>query len=474
MTLQERVCAELRLRLAVLPAETAAWLRRVQDAKDGWGIHLSQIEAFRVTMNVLYEKQTEKYKKVEKAISPDAFAQSYESLCREMVAVQELWRVFRSLLDQRERIERPTSPEVGKGRRLFRSLLGWRRQRAQGAYLPLLDAADLIAADCYNSGVKRPRDEWDILRADRCREPPLVYWEADDSPATVSRGLAVGALDSRVRHYRFQRLPVPVIAIPYDYAACLWLLSFLAHEVGHNLDQDLNLSRALTEQLDQALTKAQSPGLEVRRAVWRNWTAELLADALGILFGGLGFALSLADLLQTIAPLLPGSSAEKPHPHPRLRVRLLAAMLRSCGIPDWTTAAEQLERSESNLPEVLQGYTTDVEIVGETCLKAPLAPLRGHALCELNPELKADARKALDLAAFFNDRGPRPAPERFLFRLVPGATRLALMDNPDGAALHAKGQEFLSAIQPPVFLAPSTDRTRFFQELARTLSPDPE
>src|SRR5215831_6003796 len=116
MTLQERVCAELSQRLAVLPEETAGWLRRAMDARGNWGIHRSQLLALRATMNVLHKKQDDKLRQLEQfqpGTDPAGFARLYSSLSREMVAVAELWRVFRSLLDQRERQLQPAAPAGG-------------------------------------------------------------------------------------------------------------------------------------------------------------------------------------------------------------------------------------------------------------------------------------------------------------------------------------------------------------------------
>jgi hypothetical protein len=469
MTYYQRVCDEMRQRLDVLPSETAAWLRRAEDPRGGFGIHRSQVKALSLTMAVLQEKQLERLAAFEKADDAEEFAGAYRSLCREIVAAQELWRVFHSLLAQRQH-GRPVVPSAGPWWRNVRALLGSRRRAEAGEALPPLDAADLVAADCYNTALRLPRDEWGALDPNQCREPPLVYWEAADSPVTSSRGGAIGVVDLRVRQYRHERLPVPVIALPYDHAGCAWLLSFLAHEVGHNLDQDLSLRQPLADQIGAAAPAA-------RAASWRRWAGEILADALGILFGGLGFALTLADLLCAVAPAFAEPNEQAPHPPPQLRLRLLAALLRQCGVPLWQEAIDRLERDDGNppLPPRLGDYLPDLSGVARACLAQPLPPLgRDHALAELNPDLAGDARRASELARFFAGRGPRPAPERFPWRLVPGAARLALADCGDGPAVHARALGFLGAIEPPAWLDAPAARLAFYRTLVLALRSDIE
>ena len=52
-----------------------------------------------------------------------------------------------------------------------------------------------------------------------------------------------------MRQYRDRMLPIPVVLFPYDQASSMWMLCALAHEVGHNLDHDLEpiTGRRLTD-----------------------------------------------------------------------------------------------------------------------------------------------------------------------------------------------------------------------------------
>jgi hypothetical protein len=461
MTLSERILEELEQRLTVLPQSVEEWLRRARAAEDGWGLHLSQIQALRLTVEGLQQRQKEQFARL-KAPQPAQFTDNYYSLLREMVAAQELWRVFSSLLGQRESQRESDGPAGGIWRR-FRRQPGARKRR------PLLDSADLIAADCYNEALKLPREEWKILASDSYREPPLVYWEAGESPVTAPRGMAVMALDRRlaVSQYRHQRLPVPVIALPYDYAACIWLFAFLAHEVGHDLDQDLGLGQPLAEQIAGAIPDGSSD----RRGVWRQWAGEVLADAVGVLFGGLGFALALADLLRTIAPLSSGEDLRGAHPPPWLRLHLLVALLRACAVEEWKGEIDRLAQDVAAMtqPTTLAAYQNDVETIAETCYTAQLTPLGGRALCELNPNLGRDAHLVSELTNYLKGQPVKLDAEEFPPRLIPGAARLALSSPGDAPRVHEQALKFFDNYRAPLYQRAARSRVAYYQQLVREL-----
>jgi len=179
-----------------------------------------------------------------------------------------------------------------------------------------------------------------MLDADSLREPPLVCPEASPGPITLGRQELLGNLCDAGWRFHDLRLPIPLVLLPIDQIECMWLLPALCHEVGHDVDKDLGL----TAELQQVLADSAAIAPE-RKAVWQRWISEILADALGVLLGNVGFADSLASLLLVLAP---GSrylalDTTAPHPHPLVRIPLVSAMLRRLGVPALAEAAVRLE-----------------------------------------------------------------------------------------------------------------------------------
>ncbi len=183
----------------------------------------------------------------------------------------------------------------------------------------------------------------------------------------------------------------------------------LCHEVGHDVDKDLGLSAELTS----ALAGADSGIAPARREAWQRWTAEILADVFGVLLGNMGFARAVAALLLLLA--LGGRCAELDvlvsHPHPLLRLRLVAAMLRRLGLPALVETAAYLEEEARTAPapDGIAPYLEDVDAVTGVFLATRLRGLGGHSLSELNPELAADVKRAQLLAEYLASGELRPS-----------------------------------------------------------------
>ena len=257
MTLFDRVRAEMRRRaaLTLLSEELQAWKASAAANVDGLGIHGSQLAALEILMDGLKKRQEGALSQLSPALPPRQFAEFHYDLVNEIVGTYDVWCVFRHIIAQR-----------------------------QDQHLkPLLDAADLVAADCYRTCLNRVRD-WGLLTEQQFREPPLVYLEAATSPATVSRGKEIKNLGFPMQRHRYLRLPIPIVTLPFDQATCLWLFCTLHHEVGHDLDQDLELRQELEQYLINRLKTENVPS--DRWEIWQRWTGEILADAFGVLLGG--------------------------------------------------------------------------------------------------------------------------------------------------------------------------------------------
>jgi hypothetical protein len=283
VTLYQRTSAELQRRADLLSQEINAWMGRASSNIEGFGIHKSQFEQLKNMMDALLARQELLLTNLDPALPRQQFAEHYLRLLKEITGTHELWRVFSYIFNQ-----------------LVEERLG-----------PLVDAACLVAADCYLTVLNRARFRG-VIAEGEFREPPLVYLEAELSPATASRGRKVQALGFPVRQYRQLSLPIPIVTLPLDQATSPWLFCSLHHEVGHNLDQDLKLGRELKQGLEQALKAAGVP--DERSQNWKKWSEEILADAFGVLLGGAGFAYSLSCFLMLVAPVSIVLTTEDEHP----------------------------------------------------------------------------------------------------------------------------------------------------------------
>lgn len=289
--------------------------------------------------------------------------------------------------------------------------------------------------------------------------------------------MRVEALGFPLRHYRDMRLPIPIVVLPFDHAGSLWLFCSLHHEVGHNLDQDLKLRVELKRLVTQRLQAENIP--RERLAMWQQWAGEVLADAFGVLLGGAGFGHSLASLLQVLAPLFPALNSGDKHPHPYVRVYLVAAMLRLCGVPGLTEAADFIlqQWDAGQKPVWIEPYVIDSGTVAEVYLNQPLGPLGNRTLRELVPDLAGNTDRVNRLARYlgsgFNrDPDPKQRPP-FPHRLVPVAAQLAFMEKStptiaDLDSIQDLALQYLRAIPRPEFLA-GVDRREFLRMLTQEL-----
>lgn len=426
-----RILAELEHRVGSFPHEVDRLEAAVATDEDGFRIHKTQVSVLKIMMATLLENQRAFLAWLGRDMTDAEFADGVSKLIFEqMSGAQKVWSLFSRAFAARRK------PEMARH----------------------LDTADLLAAECYLLCINRARN-WGVLDENRLREPPLVCPEAFPEPIALGRNELLGSLGALCDvGWRFHdlRLPLPLVLFPPDQIGCVWLLPVLCHEVGHDVDKDLDL----TAEIERVLADRVAIAPE-RRAVWQRWGTEILADALGALLGNAGFADALGSLLLMLAPgpryqALDTSDA---HPHPLVRVPLVAAMLRRLGVPALTDAAARLEASARALPapEGLAPFLGDLDAVAAALLESKLAALHGHALVELNPELAADVNKAWLLADFLAHGELRPSPDRpspFPYRLVPVAAQLAEAI-PGLAPLDAvqqRAEDFVAAIPRPSYL----------------------
>ncbi|WP_434047020.1 MULTISPECIES: hypothetical protein [Sorangium] len=450
-TLRARATAELQRRIDVLPRDVERFEAAAAENARGFGIHASQVLALKILMDELIQRQRWIIEQLGADLSDADYADGFGKLLVEIAGAHGVWGVFSQTLAQRE----------------------------QPALAPSLDAADLVAADCYQTCMNRARN-WGLIPREGMREPPLVCLEAHYGPVAVSRQNPLRVLRSSLRSYRDLRLPIPIVLLPADQTECAWLLSALCHEVGHNVDQDLALSSELARAL---LLDTDGKIPSERQAIWFGWTREILADAIGVLLGNAGLALALASFLLVVAPGSQQGELDRldPHPHPMVRVPLLAALLRRLGVAPLDEAADRLDREWRALraPAWVAPFLDDLGAIAGTFLEKKLDALGGRALAELHPDAAADVRRAAPLARFLASGALRPAPDKpsyFPYRLVPVAAQLAVASEPppaDLGAVQRRAMEFFAAIPRPPMLAGaaslSPQRASSYARLARSV-----
>jgi hypothetical protein len=445
--LRARMLTEIELRVAALLQEVAAIDAAAKGNEGGFGIHATQLRVLGIMMDGLCGQQRAFLERLGGDVTDGEFADGAAALLFEQIpGTQRIWRLFSGALAA--------------------------RRRPGGA--PCLDAADLAAAEGWDLCMSQARN-WSVLDADVLRAPPLVCAEPYPEPLAFGRRALLGVICDAGWRFHDLRLPLPLVLLPADQAECIWMLPALGHEVGHDVDQDLGL----TEEIVAAL--AGSALAPERRALWQRWAAEALADAFGLLLCNAGFVEALAALLLV---MVPGSryralDPTAAHPHPRIRLLLVGAMLRRLGVPALADRAAALESAVQALPapEDVAPFLDDVSAVAALILGRELRALGGHALGEINPELAADVQRTELLAAFLASGRLRPSPDRpsrFPVRLVPAAAGLAVAavgPTADAiAAVQERALAFVGAIPRPTMLggAPlSAGRAAYLARLAR-------
>jgi hypothetical protein len=445
MPFLERVVAETQRRVALLPQEVEEWRNKAEANIDALGIYRSRFRSLHLMMGALAERQRTLQAQLLPTLPLWQFSNIYVNLLTEIVGTHDLWRIFRFIFGQRQ------------------------DERVQ----TLVKAADLVASDCYLSCMDRAR-AWGLVNENQFREPPLVYLEAETSAVTASRGVKFQALNLTLLQYRSQRLPIPIVVLPADQATSIWLFSALHHEVGHNLDQDLKLTPELKQLISERL-KTEGADLG-RRQTWQLWTAEILADVFGVLLGGAGFGHSMASLLLLLAPLSPAILTDDDHPDHYVRVYLVQELLRRCGVPALTEAANQIKQFWDGYqkPAGIESYLKESDIVAEIMLTKPLEALGKRPLLQIVPDLAGDTKRIAGLAKHLRTGLLSPNPKQYTWRLVPPAAQLAFsqLDNPDAAALdkiQERALAFGAAIEIPQFLA-GADHDAFLLQLTNQIS----
>jgi hypothetical protein len=145
-------------------------------------------------------------------------------------------------------------------------------QRQSLPYAEWLLSCDRIAMDCYqvvftNLGVAKSIPS----------PPPFCFMRTGFAPSTIRRGIALKKLGRQLN-------PFPLVQLPYHRLVNPWTLGAVMHEVSHNLQTEVGLSRDIPRNVALRLLKARL-GRSVA-GVWTRWNREMFADMSALLLGG--------------------------------------------------------------------------------------------------------------------------------------------------------------------------------------------
>ncbi|WP_232327652.1 neutral zinc metallopeptidase [Herbidospora yilanensis] len=210
--------------------------------------------------------------------------------------------------------------------------------RLADVFADYLTVADELAWECYEP-VRTYAPRW--------REPPFVFLDRSAEPFSIARGSDYAAEliakpQGTLRRV-VERLPVPLIGVPWFHLRHLPDALVIAHEVGHLVETDLGLTPTL-----QRLIAGSGPD-------WQRWLGEVFADVYATLATGPGYLSALSDFLDTGS----GGTGAGAYPPPEIRLDVVRAVLggavrtRAAEVARALTAGPYPELGGRRLDEIL-------------------------------------------------------------------------------------------------------------------------
>jgi hypothetical protein len=286
----------------------------------------------------------------------------------------------------------------------------------QSAYGEWLVACDRIALDCYQHVFMHLGSTMSIPAP-----PPFSYMRTGFSPATFRRGIPLRRLGRQLN-------PFPLIQLPLHRMVNPWTMGAILHEVSHNLQNELQLERAVPRSILGRLRRGGLPEIVCR--VWTRWNREILGDMLGVMLGGEAFVASLMDVIGRAPSQALRYSPRSVHPTPYLRTFLSCELLSRMGFADRARAFRRAWRGlypsteGTTIPRaVLDSWPSAVPMVVDAVCYTPFPSLGNKSLREViffEPRHQLIIEEAAGRLAKGID--PGVVPERFLL----GAVRTAL------------------------------------------------
>ncbi|HLK66077.1 MAG TPA: hypothetical protein VKU19_21735 [Bryobacteraceae bacterium] len=289
-------------------------------------------------------------------------------------------------------------------------------QRQSQPYGDWLLSCDRIATDCYQAVYANLGTAKSIPAP-----PPFCFMRTGFAPSTIRRGIALKKLGRQLN-------PFPLVQLPYHRLINPWTLGAVMHEVSHNLQTELGLSKDVPRSMARRLLKA-GMGTAVTR-LWTRWNREMFADMNALLLGGPEVLGSLMDVVGRTPALVFGFNPRGVHPTPYLRTLISVELLKRMGFTD---EAEQYRKAwtriysnprAGNIPErVLKTFPEACAHAVDAMCFQPFKTLGGKSLAQVVRFQKKD-RQMVEEAAGRLAAGVDPGiiPGRYLI----AASRVAL------------------------------------------------
>jgi hypothetical protein len=331
-------------------------------------------------------------------------------------------------------------------------------QRDVDAFTAHLGAADGLASACYEPFVRAATERAagpDAAAA--VKEPPLVFYSIDRTPFAQARTktLHPPGLDSedlKVFAPALQRLPVPVIGLPWELANRMPETTLIGHEAGHVIAEDLGLGREAATAIAEA-TFAEDPD-GTRKRCWVAWCDEVFADVIGVLATGGAFVDGLSTELTAASNdiRLARIDTKEPGDYPTaaLRVALCQHVLERVGVapsPTWSATYGQIVGDARD-------YAGDVTVVVDALLERSWTNIGDRRLSAVLPWSAQREAAASALASTMLDGGR--APDLSDVRTCVAASMHAYRENP---GLYAERK--LDTVLAEAVVALRTEQMRF-------------
>ncbi len=238
---------------------------------------------------------------------------------------------------------------------VFRSKLA---QRFDTHFQERLAACDDLAWSCYEPAMQR-------FSAAK-KEPPLVYlnstWSAflRRREATFDKDVEAGkdareTLDEADYRATVKRLPIPLLGLPWFQIAHLPSALLIAHEIGHAVEFDFDLTQTIDDTLHAASLQFDSE--------WRGCASEVFADLYGHLCLGRFFAGSLVDLLLADKKVIADEDTFGLYPTRAYRIELAVNALAFLGLDGQAAEIRDSWESQYGAPQKLLEYRDDAKKV---------------------------------------------------------------------------------------------------------------
>lgn len=396
MNVSDRKLFELTQKLESLGREFTHW-RDKSKANNPLQKHHTQIRRITLQLEGIQAAIFKKLNGLRQSQSEDILSKARE-LELDILEVHRIWEFFRSKF-------------------VLRSV-EW--------FNPYLVAADEFAWACYHVAQQNLTDG--RVSKNDLKQPPLVFFNGGSSPYTLPRNLSYEAEHVPGEELRnlqstsiIKELPIPVIGIPWFQVQHLPEALVIGHEVGHDVEEDFQLTDRIEDLLAEGLKNIQAD----HHPAWQSWLRENFADLYGNLATGPAYVESLIDFLATDKKFTETDRRTAPawgdYPPDYLRVLINLEALKEQGFEDeYKRLKGELENTYAT--HAMQDFEGDISPVVKALLDGPYPEFGGKSLKQVISFTTANHSKARSDCGRLLD-GKAPTTDNI--RVLLAAARLA-------------------------------------------------